>query len=154
MLDTLRKRLRGRIVIACIGNVLKSDDGAGPALAEKLEGRLNAEVINCWDTPENDTGAVKRAQPDTIVVVDAMNMDIGPGSVSIVEKEQLEEMDLYTTHNVPLKVFVNYLAMETGADIFLIGIQPETLALGKVISPKVSKTIDTLADIFIELLGK
>jgi hydrogenase 3 maturation protease len=154
MLEQLKERLKGKIVIVCIGNELKSDDGAGPELALKLEGRLNAEVINCGATPENDTGWIKRREPDTIVVIDAMNMDIEPGSVSLLEKEILNDKQLYTTHNVPLKVFVNYLAIETGADIFLIGIQPATLALGKVISPKVAKTVDYLAELLIGLLGK
>ena len=153
MIEEIEKVLKGKVLILCIGNELKGDDGAGPALAKKLEGRIKAEVINCEEVPESYTGKIKDIKPDTILIIDAVDMKAEPGSISLMDKTKLDDLKLYTTHNIPLKVLVDYLHSETKADIFLIGIQPESVAFGKGISEKVQKTLNYLKDTLIELLG-
>ena len=152
MYAELEKRLKGNIVIACIGNELKGDDAAGPSLAKALKNKIRAHVINCAEVPESYTGKIKELRPDTIVIVDAVDLKAAPGSVSIIEKNQLGEIKLYSTHNVPLKVLMDYLRIETKADIFLIGIQPSHLPFSSDLSDEVKKTVENLADIFQKLL--
>ena len=152
MIEELKKRLKGNIVIACIGNELKGDDGAGPAFAKSLQGRIKASVINCEEIPESYTGKIKKLKPDTIVIVDAVDFKEKPGSAGIIEKEDLNEDKTYSTHNLPVKVLMDYLKTETKADIFLLGIQPGSLKLGANLSESVKKTIEQLAEIFLKLL--
>ncbi len=152
MIEQLEKRLKAKTVILCIGNRMRGDDGAGPALSEKIEGKVKANIINCEETPENYTGKIKELTPDTVIMVDAVDMGAEPGSMSIIERQKLNDLALYTTHNIPLKVLADYLFIETKADIFLIGIQPESINNGQI-SPKVEKTLDYLKDILIEILG-
>lgn len=152
MLEELEKRLKGTIVIACVGNELKSDDGAGPALAKALQGKIRAQVVNCEEVPESYTGKIKELKPDTIVIVDAVDLKALPGSIAILEKEKLNEITPYSTHNVPLKVFVQYLEAETKADIFLIGIQPSHLSFSSSLSEEVKKAVEGLAEILQKLL--
>jgi hydrogenase 3 maturation protease len=152
MLEELEKRLKGTIVIACVGNELKSDDGAGPALAKALQGKIRAQVVNCEEVPESYTGKIKELKPDTIVIVDAVDLKALPGSIAIIEKEKLNEITPYSTHNVPLKVFVQYLEAETKADIFLIGIQPSHLSFSSSLSEEVKKAVEGLAEILQKLL--
>jgi hydrogenase 3 maturation protease len=154
MLEELEKRLKGIIIIACVGNELKGDDGAGPALAKALKGKIRAQVVNCEEVPESYTGKIKELKPDTIVIVDAVDLKAAPGSIAIIEKERLDAITPYSTHNVPLKIFVQYLEAETKADIFLIGIQPSHLVFSSGLSEEVEKAVASLAAIFQKLLGK
>lgn len=151
MIDEFKKRFKGKIVIICIGNELRGDDGAGPALAKNLEGKITADVINCEEVPESYTDKIKKLKPDTVVIVDTIDIKAKPGSVTIIDKESLSELKLYTTHNIPLKVFVDYLYSETKADIFLIGIQPKTFNLKIGLSKEVEETIEYLKDILMKL---
>jgi len=153
MIEEIKNRLKGKVAILLIGNELKGDDGAGPALARDLEGKINAAVIDCGEVPESYTGKIKELKPDTIVIVDAVDMGAKPGSISLIDKDKLNETKLFTTHNVPLKVFADYLFSEIKADIFVVGIQPKNLGLGRPISKEVSTTIDYLKKILIETLG-
>lgn len=152
IIKEIKKRLKGKVVIVCIGNELKGDDGAGPALAKFLEGDVKADVINCEEVPEIYTDKIKELKPDTIIIVDAVDVKEKAGSVVLIDKNKLEGERIYTTHNIPLKVFVDYLSSETKANVFIIGIQPLSLELGKGLSKEVRKTLKYLKDIFIELL--
>ena len=152
MYAELKERLKGNIVIACIGNELKGDDAAGPSLAKALHNKIRAQVINCAEVPESYTGKIKELKPDTIVIVDAVDLKATPGSVSIIEKDKLDEMKLYSTHNVPLRILMDYLRLETKADIFLIGIQPSHLVFSSHLSDEVERAVTSLADIFQKLL--
>jgi hydrogenase 3 maturation protease len=147
LIQELKDRIKGRVVLVCIGNRLKGDDGAAIVLGEALEGKIQAEIIVCGEVPENFTGKIKEKNPDTIVLIDAADMKSEPGSVSIIPFEKLLEMKIYTTHNIPLKVLADYLHAETEAEIFLIGIQPEYKTSGQKLSRKVRITVDRLIEI-------
>ena len=42
----LSRRLKGNVLLIGIGNTLRGDDGAGPALIERLEGRVKALLMD------------------------------------------------------------------------------------------------------------
>ena len=117
-----------------------------------MHNKIRAQVINCAEVPESYTGKIKELKPDTIVIVDAVDLKAPPGSVSIIEKDKLDEMKLYSTHNVPLRILMDYLRLETKADIFLIGIQPSHLVFSSHLSDEVERAVTSLADIFQKLL--
>ena len=147
MLNKLKKRIKDKTVIACIGNELRTDDGVGPYIAKTLSDSTKYNVINCEDVPEHFTGEIKRHNPKTVIFIDAVQMDAEPGSASIIETKDLDVYRIFTAHKVPLKVLFNYIEKETGADVFLIGIQPENMQDGKTLTPKVKKSAEYLEDI-------
>ena len=49
----LAKMLSGRVVIACIGNEMRGDDGVGPFIAGLLTPSERVKVVDCGETPEN-----------------------------------------------------------------------------------------------------
>ena len=114
------------ILILCIGNQEGGDDGIGPYIAERLKNKLSADkVIDCGTVPENYTGFIRRQQPETLILIDAAEMNLPPGEIRIIPKEKLGTMHL-STHGIPLSVFIRYLEKEVPHIIF-IGIQPETM---------------------------
>ncbi len=76
-----------RILVAGVGNVLRGDDGFGPAVTELL-GHLpaGAEVV------ETGTGGVALLQElmvgcDGLVLIDAVDRGAAPGTVFVLEPE-------------------------------------------------------------------
>ena len=59
------------IVIVGMGQTLKSDDGAGPALCEAVRNRVAAHIIDAGTVPENYIQPVVRLQPRLVLIVDA-----------------------------------------------------------------------------------
>ena len=62
--------LRGKTVIVGMGNPLRGDDGFGPALIERLRGKVSATCIDAGIAPENYVGRIVKETPDTILLVD------------------------------------------------------------------------------------
>jgi hydrogenase 3 maturation protease len=145
--ESLLPRLRGRVVVLGIGNPLRGDDGAGSLVADHLldlvaggakagEGFLT--VISVGEVPESFLGPVVAARPDTVLLVDAAEMGAPPGSVALLEVEDLPEGPLFT-HRTPLRLLADVLRRETGADVFLLAIQPRHLEWGEAMSSEVEE---------------
>ncbi|UCE99357.1 MAG: hydrogenase 3 maturation endopeptidase HyCI [Planctomycetota bacterium] len=136
------------VVILGIGNRDRGDDGVGPYLAEQLIGRVDAEVINCEEIPESYTGVVRKLKPDTVIVLDAVSMGEKPGAVAFLTQEEVSTMG-YSTHNASVGLLMKYLNQATGAQVFLLGIQPENTSYGSPMTPRVRKTADALCSIMM-----
>ena len=146
MHNTLKNILKGKVVIVGIGNSMKSDDGFGPALIERVKGKVKAVCINAGTTPENYVGAIAREKPDTVLLVDAVHMDLEPGKYEILGPEEIIKSG-FTTHDISPKMFIEYLKSETNAAIYMLGIQPERLDLGEEMSAAVMKTLEELSEL-------
>ena len=81
--ESLRGLLHGRVLLLGIGNRLRSDDAAGPLLADRLSGRVNAEVIDAGDVPENYIGPIRKLGPEVVLALDAVRSGRRPGQVQL-----------------------------------------------------------------------
>ncbi len=154
MVNELKKRLKGKIVVVGIGNPLRGDDGAGPALICQLKSGTQKtnpliELIDAGEVPENYLSKIATLKPDTVVLVDAADFDAPPGTMKIISPQDIPERG-FSTHTASLKLTIQYLKSETDADIFLLGIQPRSIQLGEGISAPVKKTIDKIVDMIGE----
>jgi len=136
------------IVLLGIGNSLHSDDGAGPYLADLLSGNPEIAAFNCGTAPENFTGNVRRLAPDLLIIADAAEMGLPPGSVRIIPPEKIHDTAV-GTHMLPLYHLVDFLA-GVSQKIIIIGIQPENLAFGETLSDSVFSSINELSSIIAE----
>jgi hydrogenase 3 maturation protease len=136
------------IVILGIGNSDRGDDGVGPYLAEQLTGRIDAKVINCEEIPEAYTGVVRKLQPDTIIILDAVSMGEKPGAVAVLTRQRVSTAG-YSTHNASIGLLMKYLKQETGAEVLLLGIQPGNTSYGCPMTTQVRKTADTLYSMIV-----
>jgi hydrogenase 3 maturation protease len=128
----------------CIGNIDGGDDGVGPYIAGHLKQDFN--VIDCGIIPENYTSIVKKEKPDTLIIIDAVEMGLEPGSLRIVPEEKIGVMHI-STHGIPLSVLIGYLKNYVN-NIILIGVQPKNMSGG------LSKIVKKNADKLIEILRK
>jgi hydrogenase maturation protease len=89
-----------KVLVACAGNVLRGDDGFGPAVEQQL--RLTAALPPQVDLIETGIGGLAIVHQlmesyDALIVVDAVDQDEQPGTVLVLEPEVPEPADLDIT---------------------------------------------------------
>ncbi len=149
-----------RIVICCIGNEMRGDDGVGPYIAKQImkgitpEAKTKITILNCGEVPESFTSKIIERKPTHIILIDAATIGESPGTVGIVEPEDLTGLAI-STHGLPLNVFTEYLReqLEGKVDIFGIGIQPKKVDFDDKLSPEVKRAADRLAQILVEVFN-
>lgn len=152
--NELIRRLKGRrFGVVGIGNVLKGDDGAGCRLAERLEGKIDAPVVDACEVPENYGGWVERRGLESVVYVDAVEFEGYPGEVRIIPLENLM-MSASSTHHLSLHYMIKYLEEEWAGEAILVGIKPKSMVLDDGLSEEVESGVRKLADALLEAAGK
>ena len=140
-----------KLIVLGVGNKLKSDDGVGPFIINKLKDENieneNFLFIDAETVPENFTGKIRKENPTHLIIVDACLMDAQPGDMQIVNEYEFANIGI-STHSMSLSLFVKYLEKDTDFKIIFVGIEPETMDWGVRPTPIVEKT----ADEFIETL--
>ena len=152
LLSRLRSVKPDRIVFVGVGNRMRGDDGIGPVLIDLLNGRVS-HALDAGSSPENFTGAIKHLNPSGIVFLDALNFGASPGRARIIESADIMRYGV-STHNFSLDVVMNYLALETGADVFLIGVQIARIADKPGLAPVIEKFLKEYADVIVSALRK
>jgi hydrogenase 3 maturation protease len=136
------------VVVLGVGNRLRGDDAIGCLVCDELErtGGEGLSVFDCGNTPENFVEPVARLAPRRILVVDCCDFGAEAGEFRLFSRRELEELSygLLSTHTLPLSLTVELLALETGATIELLGVQPEQIEFGKDLSEPVRRALPAL----------
>jgi hydrogenase 3 maturation protease len=151
--DPFRQMLRGKVVIVGVGNILRGDDGLGPMLVERLKDKVRALCINAGSTLENYLGKIIKAQPDTVLLIDAVHLGLQPGAYEMVEAAEIKQTGL-STHDISPRLLLDLLGMKIRGKIFLLGIQPQQLGLGNGVSRRIKKTLLELEQRIVRALIK
>jgi hydrogenase 3 maturation protease len=148
----LINRINGkRTVLLGVGNPMRGDDGAGPALIDLLQGRVDAVLIDAGEVPENFLGSLQAAQPEAVVIIDAIEMGAGPGGVALLELEHLCS-PTGPIHSPGLAVLGRLIRELTSADVFVLGVQPESSMPYESLSLPVSISLQNLGELFEALV--
>jgi len=151
MLSHLKAHLSGKVIILGIGNTLRSDDGAGSILANRIKDKVHFQVFDSGPTPENYLEKIIKENPDNILILDAADFGGSPGEYRVIEAEELRTVNFFSTHNASITLTINYLKNSIKADIIILIIQPKTIAFSDILSEEVSKTLDFLEGWFSRL---
>lgn len=143
-----------KLVIMCIGNDIRGDDGVGQYIAESLKHSINndkVDIINAKTVPENFTGKIRKEDPTHILIIDAVIMDEEPGEIKLIKKENVSSVSI-STHSMSLSYLVKYLELEKPYNILFIGIQPENMGLTDRLTDTCRKSADNLINILNNIL--
>ncbi len=143
-LDRLAEQLAGKICVVGVGNRLAGDDGAGSAVAERLARRSGGCVIDAGIAPENHLEPIVRSEPDSILLVDAVDFGGAPGSARVLDARALAPGGI-STHATSLGPVLEYLRARCPARVVLLGIQPSQLRLGAALSDEVERSVERIA---------
>lgn len=136
-------------LLLTVGNGMMGDDGAGVLLAQMLQDRPLRDwaVLNGGVAPENALHAIRDMGASRVLVVDAADMDLPPGSIRSIHADRLEDPFLMTTHSLPLTFLVEALQGFV-PQVDLVGIQPNIVAFGLPMSAEVRMAVE---QIYIDL---
>ncbi len=133
-----------RVLVAGVGNVLRGDDGFGPAVTELLKGLPpGAEVI------ETGTGGIALLQElmvgcSGLILVDAVERGAPPGTLFFIEPEVDHAVHVPDVHLAnPARVLSMAKTMGVLPDrVVIIGCQPlDTEELCQGLSPPVQRAL-------------
>jgi hydrogenase maturation protease len=151
MLDALAKRLRGkRTVILGVGNILQGDDAIGPNLVDLLHGRVEATLINAGEVPENYLSSINAAQPEVVLIIVAIELSAEAGCIAVLDADRLRAIGNFT-RNPGLAFLAVMIQDGTGAEVLLVGIQPETTSFASQLSTPVHRTLQILEEMLVNV---
>jgi hydrogenase 3 maturation protease len=146
----LQKNLSGatKIALLAVGSDLRSDDAAGLLVASRLKevrkkrARTSRLSIFIGETaPENQTGAIRRYGPSHLIVIDSADAGKQAGTVFAIDPEEVGGIS-FSTHQLPLRLMIEYLRETITCSVAIIGIQPKSLAFGGPVSKEVRRAVD------------
>ncbi len=144
---SLEARLAGkRFGVVGVGNVLKGDDGAGPALVALLSDRGAAfPLVDACEVPENYGGWVAKQSLEAVVFVDAVDFGGAAGEWRLIPFEDLM-LSASNTHRLSLHFLIHYLTERWKGEAILAGVQPKSMKLGEGLSSEVARGIESLSE--------
>ncbi len=150
----INNRIKGRVTIAGIGNIIRGDDGLGPKLIELLKARnVNAGLFDCGTAPENYIFPMLKSLCDTLILVDAADMALEPGMARVLDVDDIMNIS-FSTHSPSPRLFIDLLKMgKEDLNIFIISVQPKNTSLGIPLSEEVLKGLEALTGIISETLA-
>jgi hydrogenase 3 maturation protease len=150
-------------IILGIGNPLGGDDAVGPFVARRINEKLTAEyevpgsstpcqqvitAIDAGSAPESYTSVIRRNRPEQLVLVDAADMGLPPGSIRLLLPEKIATLS-FSTHSMPLSTLISYV-QEFCGQVYIIGIQPKSTRAGSRLSVTVRKSGERAAELILE----
>ena len=132
-----------RVLVACVGNPLRGDDGFGPAVADALD-----DLPDGVRLVETGIGGVALLQElmagwDGLILVDATDRGATPGMVFALEPHVAEAVHVPDVHLAdPDRVLSIAKALDwLPARVLLVGCQPGGVELGHGLSPPVRRAV-------------
>lgn len=149
-----RRFLNRRVAVMGIGNELRGDDAAGVLVVRSLA--LAAPdhmlVIDAGLAPENQTAALRRFQPDLVLIVDAAEIGEEPGGVRWLSWQETDGLTA-STHTTPPSLVGRFLAESLSCEVVLIGIQPHDTSFAAPLSDHVAAAINAVTASIKALFG-
>ncbi|MFO7796994.1 MAG: hydrogenase maturation protease [Promethearchaeati archaeon] len=133
LFDKLLKRLKNaeRIVFLGIGENKMKDDAIGPYIITELLDKNNEKFlfINAGIDPLARMDEMIRFNPSHLIILDTCTLDEEPGTVAIIERENMQELVPISSHTMPIHIVIDYLLenMSNLKDVFMIGFVPKSL---------------------------
>ena len=129
--EALEKWFAGaeRVVVAGIGNPIRTDDFVGVKIAQDLKGKVSRKVhlIECETVPES--------------------------FMQLVFPEQVADFPAVTTHMLPLRIFCEYITKMAESKIALLLVEPENTEFGEGLTRTVQAAAKKITKKLLELFS-
>ena len=160
MADAIEKELTRwfsvskKIVVAGIGNSIRSDDFVGLKIVEDLRGKVSENVLllECETVPESYLLDIEKFNSTHVLLIDAAYLGLKPGEASLVDAERIAAVSAVSTHVLPLRIFCDYVKQATGAKVALLLVEPKSMEFGEGLSAEVEVAAERLEKVLVGLL--
>jgi hydrogenase 3 maturation protease len=145
-----------RVVVAGIGNPIRTDDFVGVKIVQDLTGRVSDKVhlFECETVPESFLQEILDLKPSHVLLIDAAVLGLKPGETRLVFPEQVADFPAITTHVLPLRIFCEYIANMAKAEIALLLIEPENTEFGEGLTFEVQAAAKEVVNVLRKLLDE
>ncbi|HUX94761.1 MAG TPA: hydrogenase maturation protease [Bacteroidales bacterium] len=147
-LEDILKRKDKNILLAGVGNVLRSDDGVGVFIVSGIKPSGHISTILVEVSIENYIPKINSLSPDILIIADCVDFNRQPGYADIIPVGQVNEFNI-SSHNISLKRVSEFLKME----VYVLGIQPDDLRVGEYLTPVVKASAAGIIEIINEIIG-
>jgi hydrogenase 3 maturation protease len=148
-LEELAPVLQTTSLIVGVGNVLRGDDAFGSLLAQRLKGKLSIKVVDAGSVPENYLGLIVKENPDTVLLIDAVDFGGQPAQMRLLNLRTCSTKSSFFTHSLTPDFLLSFLQQYTGAQVYLLAVQPVSLGLDVPLSPALSEGLAILEGWFL-----
>ena len=144
-----------KIVIAGIGNPIRTDDSVGLRIVEQLRGKLPETVLllEAETVPESYLQDIDEFHPSHVLLIDAAHLGLKPGEASLVDAEKIANYSAVTSHLLPLRIFCEYVKQTTGAKIALLLVEPASMEFGEGLTAEVQAAAEQLTKALLNLFA-
>lgn len=138
-LTSILSRKGSDVLFVGVGNVLRSDDGAGVYIVSQIEaeGRFSKLLVEA--SIENYISKINSLDPDILIIADCINFNREPGFSGLVPVNRIKEFNI-SSHNISLRRVADHLKME----VHVIGVQPSDLRVGETLTSPVMESSDKI----------
>jgi hydrogenase maturation protease len=136
------------VLFAGVGNVLRSDDGAGVYIVSSIETKGSVSTLLVEASIENYISKINSLAPDILIIADCIDFNREPGFSGIVPVSQIQEFTI-SSHNISLRRIAEYLKME----VYVIGIQPADLRVSENMTTAVKNEADRIIAMINETIA-
>ncbi|MFX1593392.1 MAG: hydrogenase maturation protease, partial [Promethearchaeota archaeon] len=126
----IKLKLAKKIVFIGIGEEKLSDDGVGPYIISELLNYSSDRYlfINAGIDPMSRINDIMQFRPSHLVLIDTCTLNKPPGTVAIIERENIKESVPISSHTIPIHIVVDLLIKNLpDLKLFMIGFVPESL---------------------------
>ncbi|MHA1784214.1 MAG: hydrogenase maturation protease [Candidatus Helarchaeota archaeon] len=148
-----------RLALIGIGNNQRQDDEAGLAviqnLMEKIEHETgNLKLIEGIGAPEYYIHEIDDWKPTHLLMIDAADMGLIPGSIRIITRKNLARVSL-SSHSLSKNTLLDFLiSFNPDLKILILGIQAESIEIEQKMTERVRNSVNTLSNILEEIILK
>jgi hydrogenase maturation protease len=148
------------VLVVGFGNALAADDGAGPAVVERLRAAGLPAGLRAEEGGQDALCLAARWEGEPEVwLVDALIRGAPPGTIHRVAHEELVAIPQRhaTAHQLSLPECLRWLSLArpemAGLRYRLWGVEPERVALSEGLSPAVARAVRAVAEELRSALG-
>ncbi len=155
-INSSKNTKEGKLGILCVGNDLRGDDGVGPLIAKQLKEQIGNRIVvlDVGSVPQNFLSFISEEKISHVLLIDAVEFHADVGTVGLFDVTDLQEYQVtFSTHFIPMKVFVGYWIKETGATFRILGVQPKILDFGAPMSEEVVKAADNIVGLLSSIIN-
>ena len=103
--------------------------------------------------PENAVGALRRFNPNLVILLDAADFGGLPGEIRWIDPQDTSGFSA-SSHSLPFSVLAGYLTREFNCDVGLLGIQPSSLDFDAGLSSPVKNSLTGMLQYLVKTINK
>jgi len=141
-----------KVALVGVGHPMRGDDFVGSFIVKTLKNKIPTDEVVLFDSEDGIEwviSKIKKSDPKHLVLLDACQMNAGPGEIALIPLAETS-YPFFTTHGIPLKLLTNTLLPSVETSI--LAIQPNRMGLNEGLSQAVLGAANSISNFVLDAL--